>query len=112
MANKSAYLQPFDLKVNGSVVADNSKYLVGMYTAKPDARISTFDFENGEFGYITCAEGFSNTLYIFVMSTEAVQLDESFDYETWIYSSFLHPSTIQYRMHVLFHQGHPNSTIR
>lgn len=88
MANKSAYLQPFDLKVNGSLVGDNSKYLVGMYTAKPNASISTFDFENGEFGYITCAEGFSNTLYIFVMSTEAVQLDESFDYESWIYSSF------------------------
>ena len=88
MADKSAYLQPFDLKVNGSVVYDNSKYLVGMYTAKPDAKISTFDFENGEFGYITCAEGFNNTIYIFVMSTEAVQLDESFDYESWIYSSF------------------------
>lgn len=88
MANKSAYLKPFDLKVNGSLVGDNSKYLVGMYTAKPNASISTFDFENGEFGYITCAEGFSNTMYIFVMSTEAVQLDESFDYESWIYSSF------------------------
>ena len=88
MANKSAYLQPFDLKVNGSVVYDNSKYLVGMYTAKPNASISTFDFENGEFGYITCDESIGNTIYIFVMSTEAVQLDESFDYESWIYSSF------------------------
>jgi hypothetical protein len=88
MANKSAYLQPFDLKVNGSLVGDNSKYLVGMYTEKPSASISTFDFENGEFGYITCGEGFDNTMYIFVMSTEAVQLDESFDYESWIYSSF------------------------
>lgn len=88
MANKSAYLQPFDLKVNGSFVGDNSKYLVGMYTAKPNASISTFDFENGEFGYITCDESIGNTLYIFVMSTEAVQLDESFDYESWIYSSF------------------------
>lgn len=85
---KSAYLQPFDLKVNGSFVHDNSKYLVGMYTAKPNASISTFDFENGEFGYITCDESMSNTIYIFVMSTEAVQLDESFDYESWIYSSF------------------------
>lgn len=88
MANKSAYLQPFNLKVNGNVVEDNSKYLVGIYTEKPSASISTFDFEGGEFGYITCAEGFSNTMYIFVMSTEAVQLDESFDYESWIYSSF------------------------
>lgn len=88
MANKSAYLQPFDLKVNGSLVGDNSKYLVGMYTAKPNASISTFDFENGEFGYITCDESIGNTIYIFVMSTEAVQLDESFDYESWIYSSF------------------------
>lgn len=88
MANKSAYLQPFDLKVNGSLVGDNSKYLVGMYTAMPNASISTFDFENGEFGYITCAEELSNRMYIFVMSTEAVQLDESFDYESWIYSSF------------------------
>lgn len=88
MANKSAYLQPFDLKVNGSVVYDNSKYLVGMYTAKPNASISTFDFENGEFGYITCDESIGNTIYIFVMSTESVQLDESFDYESWIYSSF------------------------
>lgn len=88
MANKSAYLIPFDLKVNGSVVNDNSKYLVGMYTAMPEASISTFSFEDYEFGYITCAEGFSNTMYIFVMSTEAVQLDESFDYESWIYSSF------------------------
>lgn len=88
MANKSAYLQPFDLKVNGSVVWDNSKYLVGMYTAKPNDSISTFDFENGEFGYITCDESIGNTIYIFVMSTEAVQLDESFDYESWIYSSF------------------------
>lgn len=88
MANKSAYLQPFDLKVNGSLVRDNSKYLVGMYTAKPNASISTFDFENGEFGYITCDESIGNTVYIFVMSTEAVQLDESFDYESWIYSSF------------------------
>lgn len=88
MANKSAYLQPFDLKVNGSLVGDNSKYLVGMYTAKPNASISTFDFENGEFGYITCDESIGNTIYIFVMSTEAVQLDESFDYESWINSSF------------------------
>lgn len=88
MANKSAYLQPFDLKVNGSLVGDNSKYLVGMYTAKPNASISTFDFENGEFGYITCDESIGNTVYIFVMSTEAVQLDDSFDYETWIHSSF------------------------
>lgn len=88
MSNKSAYLQPFDLKVNGSVVGDNSKYLVGMYTAKPNASISTFDFENGEFGYITCDESLGNTIYIFVMSTEAVQLDESFDYESWIYLSF------------------------
>lgn len=88
MSNKSAYLQPFDLKVNGSLVGDNSKYLVGMYTAKPNASISTFDFENGEFGYITCDESIGNTIYIFVMSTEAVQLDESFDYESWIYSSF------------------------
>lgn len=88
MANKSAYLKPFDLKVNGSLVGDNSKYLVGMYTKLPSASISTFDFENGEFGYITCAESMGNTIYIFVMSTEAVQLDESFDYETWIYSSF------------------------
>ena len=88
MANKSVYLQPFSLKVNGSVVADNSKYLVGMYTKQPSASISTFDFENGEFGYITCSEAVSNSLYIFVMSTEAVQLDESFDYESWIYSSF------------------------
>lgn len=85
---KSAYLQPFNLKVNGSVVYDNSKYLVGMYTEKPSASISTFDFENGEFGYITCDESIGNTIYIFVMSTEAVQLDESFDYESWIYSSF------------------------
>lgn len=88
MANQSAYLKPFDLKVNGSLVGDNSKYLVGMYTYTPDASISTFDFENGEFGYITCGEGFDNTIYIFVMSTEAVQLDENFDYELWIYSSF------------------------
>lgn len=88
MADKSAYLKPFDLKVNGSLVGDNSKYLVGMYTAKPNASISTFDFENGEFGYITCDESIGNTIYIFVMSTEAVQLDESFDYESWIYSSF------------------------
>ena len=85
---KSAYLQPFSLKVNGSDVADNSKYLVGMYTKKPSAEMSTFDFENGEFGYITCDESISNTIYIFVMSTEAVQLDKSFDYESWIYSSF------------------------
>lgn len=88
MANKSAYLQPFNLKVNGSVVYDNSKYLVGMYTKLPSAGVSTFDFENGEFGYITCDESVGNTIYIFVMSTEAVQLDESFDYESWIYSSF------------------------
>lgn len=83
-----AYLKPFDLKVNGSLVGDNSKYLVGMYTELPSASISTFDFENGEFGYITCDESIGNTVYIFVMSTEAVQLDESFDYESWIYSSF------------------------
>lgn len=88
MANKSAFLQPFDLKVNGSLVGDNSKYLVGMYTEKPSASISTFDFETGEFGYITCDESIGNTIYIFIMSTEAVQLDESFDYESWIYSSF------------------------
>lgn len=86
MANTSAYLKPFDLKVNGSLVGDNSKYLVGMYTAQPNASISTFDFENGEFGYITCDEGFSNSIYIFVMSTEAVELDESFEYESWIHS--------------------------
>lgn len=85
---KSSYLQPFDLKVNGSVVGDNSKHLVGMYTKKPSASMSTFDFENGEFGYITCDESIGNTIYIFVMSTEAVQLDESFDYESWINSSF------------------------
>lgn len=88
MAKKSAYLQPFSLKVNGSVVYDNSKYLVGMYTKLPSASISTFDFENGEFGYITCDESIGNEIYIFVMSTEAVQLDESFDCESWIYSSF------------------------
>lgn len=88
MANKSVYLHPFGLKVNGSVVYDNSKYLVGMYTTQPSAKMSTFDFENGEFGYITCSEAMSNTLYIFVMSTEAVQLDGGFDYESWIYSSF------------------------
>lgn len=88
MYNKSACLQPFNLKVNGTVVYDNSKYLVGMYTELPNASISTFDFENGEFGYITCDESMVNTIYIFVMSTEAVQLDESFDYESWIYSSF------------------------
>lgn len=88
MAEKSTQLQPFSLKVNGSVVYDNSKYLVGMYTKLPNASISTFDFENGESGYITCDETLSNTIYIFVMSTEAVQLDESFDYESWIYSSF------------------------
>lgn len=88
MYEKSVYLQPFSLKVNGSVVNDNSKYLVGMYTTQPSAKISTFDFENGESGYITCSETVSNTLYIFVMSTEAVQLDASFDYASWIYSSF------------------------
>ena len=88
MANLSAYLNPFDLKVNGSVVGDNSKYLVGMYTRKPNASISTFDFENGELGYITCDQSANNEMYIFVMSTEAVHLDESFDYESWIYSSF------------------------
>lgn len=88
MAKKSAYLQPFSLKVNGSVVYDNSKYLVGMYTKLPNASISTFDFENGESGYITCDDSMGNRIYIFVMSTEAVQLDESFDYESWIYSSF------------------------
>lgn len=85
---KGIYLQPFSLKVNGSDVADNSKYLVGMYTELPSASMSTFDFENGEFGYITCDESVGNTMYIFVMSTEAVKLDESFDYESWIYSSF------------------------
>lgn len=85
---KSVYLLPFSLKVNGSVVADNSKYLVGMYTKLPSASISTFDFENGDLGYITCDESVGNEIYIFVMSTEAVQLDESFDYESWIYSSF------------------------
>lgn len=85
---KSVYLLPFSLKVNGSVVADNSKYLVGMYTKFPSACISTFDFENSDLGYITCDESVSNTIYIFVMSTEAVQLDETFDYESWIYSSF------------------------
>ena len=88
MANLSAYLNPFDLKVNGSLVGDNSKYLVGMYTRKPNASISTFDFENGELGYITCDQSANNEVYIFVMSTEAVHLDESFDYESWIYSSF------------------------
>lgn len=88
MANKSAYLHPFDLKVNNTLVEDNSKYLVGMYTKLPTASTVTFDFENGEFGHITCGEGFSNILYIFVMSTEALQLDTSFDYESWIYSSF------------------------
>ena len=88
MANKSSHLIPFNLKVNGSEVYDNSKYLVGMYTEKPSASISTFDFEDGEFGYITYDESIDNTIYIFVMSTEAVQLDESFDYESWIYSSF------------------------
>lgn len=88
MANKSAYLQPFNLKVNGSVVYDNSKYLVGMYTKLPSDSVSTFDFENGEFGYITCDVSVGNTIYIFIMSTETVQLDESFDYESWIYSSF------------------------
>lgn len=85
---KSVNLLPFSLKVNGSVVADNSKYLVGIYTTLPSASISTFDFENGELGYITCDESVGNGIYIFVMSTEAVQLDESFDYESWIYSSF------------------------
>lgn len=88
MANVSAYLNPFDLKVNGSVVGDNSKYLVGMYTSKPNASIATFDFENGELGYITCDQGYNNTMYIFVMSTEDVHLDESFNYESWINSSF------------------------
>ena len=88
MAKKSAHLLPFSLKVNGSVVYDNSKYLVGMYTKLPNAKISTFDLENGEFGYITCDESMGNTIYIFVMSTEAVQLDESFAYDSWIYSSF------------------------
>lgn len=85
---KSVYLLPFSLKVNGSDVADNSKYLVGMYTKLPNASMSTFDFENGELGYITCDESMGNEIYIFVMSTEAVRLDESFDYESWIYSSF------------------------
>lgn len=88
MAKKSAYLQPFNLKVNGKSVGDNSKYLVGMYTKLPSASVSTFDFENGEFGYITCDDSMGNTIYIFVMSTEAVKLDESFDYESWINSSF------------------------
>lgn len=85
---KSVYLLPFSLKVNGSAVADNSKYLVGMYTKLPNASMSTFDFENGELGYITCDESMGNEIYIFVMSTESVRLDESFDYESWIYSSF------------------------
>lgn len=85
---KSVYLQPFSLKVNGVDVADNSKYLVGMYTELPNASMSTFDFENGELGYITCDESIGNEIYIFVMSTEPVRLDESFDYESWIYSSF------------------------
>lgn len=85
---KSVYLLPFSLKVNGSDVADNSKYLVGMYTKLPEASMSTFDFENGELGYITCDETMANEIYIFVMSTEAVKLEESFDYESWIYSSF------------------------
>ena len=87
-SEKSVYLIPFSLKVNGSDVADNSKYLVGMYTKLPNASMSTFDFENGELGYITCDESAGNEIYIFVMSTEAVRLDESFDYESWIYSSF------------------------
>lgn len=85
---KSIHLIPFSLKVNGSDVADNSKYLVGMYTKLPNASMSTFDFENGEFGNITCDESMGSEIYIFVMSTEAVRLDESFDYESWIYSSF------------------------
>ena len=88
MANLSAYLNPFDLKVNGSLVGDNSKYLVGMYTSKPNANIATFDFENGELGYITCDQSYSNTMYIFVMSTENVHLDDSFNYESWINSNF------------------------
>ena len=88
MANLSAYLNPFDLKVNGSVVGDNSKYLVGIYTSMPNASIATFDFENGELGYITCTQSYSNTMYIFVMSTEDVHLDESFNYESWINSNF------------------------
>ena len=88
MANLSAYLNPFDLKVNGSVVGDNSKYLVGIYTSMPNNSIATFDFENGELGYITCAQSYSNTMYIFVMSTENVHLDDSFNYESWINSNF------------------------
>lgn len=85
---KSVYLLPFSLKVNGSVVYDNSKYLVGMYTELPNASMSTFDFENGELGCITCDNTLDNNIYIFVMSTEAVRLDESFDYVSWIVSSF------------------------
>lgn len=88
MANRSAYLNPFDLKVNGSLVGDNSKYLVGMYTENPNASIATFDFENGELGLITYSQSSGNVMYIFVMSTENVHLDESFDYESWISSSF------------------------
>ena len=88
MANLSAYLNPFDLKVNGSLVGDNSKYLVGIYTSMPNNSIATFDFENGELGYITCAQSYSNTMYIFVMSTENVHLDDSFNYESWINSNF------------------------
>ena len=88
MANVRAYLQTFDLKVNGNLVFDNSKYLVGMYTRKPSASIATFDFENGELGQIICDQSTSNEMYVFVMSTEDVHLDESFDYESWIYSGF------------------------
>lgn len=88
MANRSAYLNPFDLKVNGNFVGDNSKYLVGMYTENPNASIATFDFENGELGSITYSQSSGNILYIFVMSTENVHLDESFDYESWISSGF------------------------
>lgn len=88
MANRTAYLNPFDLKVNGNLVGDNSKYLVGMYTENPNASIATFDFENGELGLLTYSQSSGNIMYIFVMSTENVHLDESFDYESWISSSF------------------------
>ena len=74
MANRSAYLNPFDLKVNGSFVGDNSKYLVGMYTENPNASIATFDFENGELGQITYSQSSSNLMYIFVMSTEKTKV--------------------------------------
>lgn len=88
MANRSTYLNPFDLKVNGSLVGDNSKYLVGMYTENPNPSIATFDFENGELGLLTYSQSSANIMYVFVMSTEDVHLDESFDYESWISSGF------------------------